>query len=538
MARGSGPRPWKRGAEADRALNGTVLPSGDMAVTDEGNVYAGDGSTIISALKRLVRFDEVTAAVQQYVTSLVVTNSNLTALAAETGYVYVIPDQNGRWALGVTPDGTVVLNKAQLPDGSIALSKLTSTAQSSIPSTLAAESGWIYAETDQAGNLLGGIRSDGSRSGKGVPPVDGPIAVSANYVAYAARDGSGNPQIRVLNKATGQVSALTTSGRNTAPVLTSDDQVLFRSWDGPATDRWSAMWVPAGGGPTYPMQSLANIIYAPGDSLTAGTGSTTAGTGYPFWLAASLGRQVINDGSGGQTSEQIAARQGGAPATVAFAGNQIAAVTTAQTVTVNVDLLTGAAGQFARTGTISGVHGTLTGATSLGAYTFTRDAAGTAVSLPGATPFIPDALVNYGSQIGVFWAGRNNFKTDAPSVIVGNLQAMAGALRAYSKRYVVLSIPPDASETTGSGVRSQLDAANSALASAFPNSWLDIAAYLRSAQAFTDAGISQTTQDTTDIANGVTPTSLRSDSVHLNDIGYRLVAAQVKNFLTSKGWLL
>lgn len=538
MARGAGIRPWKRGAEASRTASNAALPSGDLVVTDEGNVYAGDGATLISALKRLVRFDEVTSAVQQYVTSLVVTNSSLTALAAETGYVWVLTDGNGRVALGITPDGTVIPAKITLPDGSVALSKLTLTAQAAIPATAPAESGWAYAETDSAGRVVGGIRTDGRRAGKGVGPEQGPVAVNPNFILLAARDSNGNPQLRSVNRATGQVSVLTTTGRNVDPVLTTDDQVLFRHWEEFATDRWVPSWVPAAGGPIYPMLSDTSTLYAVGDSLTAGTGASVPNTGYPAKLSALLGRQVVNDGSGGQTSTQIAARQGGTPATVTFASNQIAATTSAQTVTVNVDLLTGAAGQFSRTGTIGGVHGTLTGATTLATYTFTRDTAGSVVTLSGATAFIPDALVSYGQQLGLFWSGRNDFKTVSTATIVANVQSMAAALRAYSKRYVVLSIPPDSGETNGIFVRTQLDAANAALAAAFPNNWVDVAGYLRTDAAFTAAGISKTAQDITDIGNGVTPSSFRSDSVHLNDAGYALVAAQVAAFLTAKGWLL
>lgn len=58
MAQGVGVRPWKRGTESARALLNSVLPSGDIIVTDDGNIYAGDGVTQTSALRRLVRMNE------------------------------------------------------------------------------------------------------------------------------------------------------------------------------------------------------------------------------------------------------------------------------------------------------------------------------------------------------------------------------------------------------------------------------------------------------------------------------------------------
>lgn len=53
MAQGSGTRPWKRGNEAARAVSATVIPNGDLIVTDEGNVYAGDGVKTAAQLPRV-----------------------------------------------------------------------------------------------------------------------------------------------------------------------------------------------------------------------------------------------------------------------------------------------------------------------------------------------------------------------------------------------------------------------------------------------------------------------------------------------------
>lgn len=59
MARGTGTRPWKRGTEAARAASTAVIPNGDLLVTDEGNVFAGDGSTVAQNLARLARAVEI-----------------------------------------------------------------------------------------------------------------------------------------------------------------------------------------------------------------------------------------------------------------------------------------------------------------------------------------------------------------------------------------------------------------------------------------------------------------------------------------------
>lgn len=69
-------------------------------------------------------------------------------------------------------------------------------------------------------------------------------------------------------------------------------------------------------------------IVAWGDSLTAGAGST-GGNSYPA-VAAGLfdpDRNVVNRGVGGQTSTQIAARQGGVPIMVTVDGNELPSYT-------------------------------------------------------------------------------------------------------------------------------------------------------------------------------------------------------------------
>lgn len=58
MARGSGLRPWKRGTEAARSTATAVVPNGDLIVTDEGNVYAGDGTAQTKDLARLAKVSE------------------------------------------------------------------------------------------------------------------------------------------------------------------------------------------------------------------------------------------------------------------------------------------------------------------------------------------------------------------------------------------------------------------------------------------------------------------------------------------------
>ncbi|WP_196259686.1 SGNH/GDSL hydrolase family protein [Pelagibacterium limicola] len=69
-------------------------------------------------------------------------------------------------------------------------------------------------------------------------------------------------------------------------------------------------------------------VVAWGDSLTRGAGVSGDAFRYPVRLSAMLGgRTVVNRGIGGQTSTQIAARQGGVPILVTLDGDAIPAST-------------------------------------------------------------------------------------------------------------------------------------------------------------------------------------------------------------------
>ena len=61
----------------------------------------------------------------------------------------------------------------------------------------------------------------------------------------------------------------------------------------------------------------------------------------------------------------------------------------------------------------------------------------------------------------------------------------------------------------------------------FGEHYLDVKSYLASEQALQDAGFAPTGQDRTDLTEGRVPASLRTDSVHLNDAGYKLLAQNI-----------
>lgn len=124
----------------------------------------------------------------------------------------------------------------------------------------------------------------------------------------------------------------------------------------------------------------------------------------------------------------------------------------------------------------------------------------------------------YRNYIPIIWAGTN----DAPSTETDatNIARLIHAMVNYSNReeYLVLGLT----------VKAYADVVNKILAYEFGRHYVDVKSYLIN-YGLDDNNITPTSQDETDVANGVVPASLRYDSVHFNDYGYTAVANCVYN---------
>lgn len=278
-------------------------------------------------------------------------------------------------------------------------------------------------------------------------------------------------------------------------------------------------------------------IDAWGDSLTQGAGST-GGLTYPAQLATLTGRTVNNLGLGSQTSAQIIARQGGNCALLTVTGNQIPASGAVAVTAFSIDILNNAGGSGSCSGTLAGVAGTLSWTTG-GGYSFTRTVAGSAVTCYPQTAFIPADLHAKSSDLMVFWLGRNDFAalTDpvalqaAADAIFARVEDGIRALETLKKRFIILGVTAkaDVTEYVGTNSYNAKRALAARFAARYPDSFIDIGMILNGSGTGTG-------QDLTDYNNGVIPTSLRSDLVHLNNTGYGIVATAIKNRITEKGW--
>jgi hypothetical protein len=486
-----------------------------------------------------------------------------------------ITDNTGHTAAEVNGAGETWIYKPRFPAGAIqaealpssVLNGLLPTSISSMLKLLPPETGYSLAIVDETtGRIAFGIPIAGlpiaatvtraqsaaaADNAAGSTFSTGGARENAGYLVVPYTDGSGKRQLRSIRKSDGKVFNLTSAGNNIDPVLTSDNKVMFWS---DASGAGMDYWIPVEGGAAYPLVALSTVTCW-GDSLTAGAGSTS-GLTYPAQLATALGRTVNNRGIGGQTSTSIIARQGGITAPMTVTSDQIpASGPVAVTAHPNSPITNQGSASF--TGTLAGVPGTLSRDVTTGDYSFTRTTAGSVVSCPAGTPFIFDLALAAQSDTQVIWVGRND-GTGALATTRSNVASAVGFLKPYAKRYLTLGVTTksDGTENSGSAAYTAFVAHNTTMAGLYGSFTFDGAGLItgetagsQSTGLFLDirrylidyglaiAGITPTSQDTTDIANDVIPTSLLSpDLLHFNNAGYLVIASVIAQIITWKGW--
>lgn len=265
-----------------------------------------------------------------------------------------------------------------------------------------------------------------------------------------------------------------------------------------------------------------------GDSLTAGAGATGGSTGantYPAVAGALLGpdRLVSNLGRGGQTSTQIAARMNAQPILVSISGGQIPSSGGVAVTAKNINVLSDS-GLFTGTksGTLAGIDGNMSTDGS-GNWTFTRAGSGAIAACPANTRFVTTVGRALQGKTAWLWLGRNG--AQAGYTVAADIAAVVESLG--HRRFLVGAL------LTGSGdsptAISDIVAENAALAATYSMRFVDLLGALQGAH-------DGSANDLADIAAGYTPRSLRSDTEHLNDAGYALVAAQFKSAHDAMGW--
>lgn len=120
-------------------------------------------------------------------------------------------------------------------------------------------------------------------------------------------------------------------------------------------------------------------------------------------------------------------------------------------------------------------------------------------------------------EFTVIWAGRNNYR--GPEWVQRHIAEMVAALN--HENYLVVGITNNVEETKGSDRLKIMDTLNADLKATYGIRFVDVRPLLV-------AAYDQTLpQDVIDHENDVVPASLRSDKLHLNTAGYKVVAQAI-----------
>lgn len=278
-------------------------------------------------------------------------------------------------------------------------------------------------------------------------------------------------------------------------------------------------------------------------------------------LGTNQSKFVYNFARGGSSSQEAAIVAGAKPLVVTVENNTIPASGAVKATLSDTSLgLLWAGATFS--GTLAGVEGVFTAVNvnssdyTQGTYlSFLRSKNGTSVTTSGAgetvtvlpltrslttTVSSPTLRYDRNDDIVIIWAGRN---TNGGSItqIMADIALIVAKLT--TNKFVICPEFPYSTETTGTAAATNIANLNSTLASTYPNNYCAING-VDLLQNFKNKYNPAYAQDVTDIANGITPSSLRKDNIHPSEslqanalyIGVNVNADFISSFISSKGW--
>ncbi|MFE4229115.1 hypothetical protein ACFRJ8_14645 [Arthrobacter sp. NPDC056886] len=388
--------------------------------------------------------------------------------------------------------------------------------------------GYALPFTDATGYVSGGILSDGRWNFEKTPQVKGqadvtmrPLNATGWAIPFADKDGYVAGGIK--NDGTAEFAKLNLTPAN---LLKLANETIG-----------------------YPRSSRTKIA-AIGDSLTdgyfGGVGNQDADS-YPSRLREMVpaGVQVFNLGNSGYTTDEEAVRIGAIPLPLTVTGGSIPA-------SGPVDVTTTAVIGWRATGTVrtipgtlAGIPGTLTRNASDTVFSFTRTTDGSAVTVPAGTVYVPD-FAGHAGDTAIILLGRNNvsYSIKGADATIGEhvakgIDRIVNWLTPQIKQVLVVSATTTTSETSGTGGYTNIADINARLAAAYPSRFLNLRSYLVN-QAIYDLGITPTSADLATMAADTLPASIMdggTDNTHWSKATATLVAAQINNYLTTRGWV-
>jgi hypothetical protein len=281
--------------------------------------------------------------------------------------------------------------------------------------------------------------------------------------------------------------------------------------------------------------SDASVVVCMGDSLSDywGRSQMTEAQSWPAVLDTLIPGTTIRGGVAGQTTDEIALRQGGQVLTVTVTGGAIPA---AGAVAVTALQTLGWSGTYDFDGSLGGVVGKLR--STAGALTFTRTAPGDPVPAPGPVTFVPP-LLQHLDKVAIFYPGRNDvFSVDAVSRIVSGVELMIGSLTPLRPRFLIAGPLNATTERAGSAAYNRVIETNKTLAVLHPHEYVDLRSYIVH-EVIYELGITPTATDIACMAGDAPPPSIMqpADTIHYTAAAHDRIAHRFHAELTQRGWL-
>lgn len=372
---------------------------------------------------------------------------------------------------------------------------------------------------------------------------------------FTETDAAGKSQITVFNRETGQQTRITAGDSNeTAPRQDGENRVVWQSDRGDnAPGRLFFASLP----------DLKPRAYIARKKIVGWGHSFINNGAYLNRLHALTGLPVYNFGLAGQTSDAIAARQGGAPAYYAPVGGVIPAAGAVTLTPAVPGPCRSLAAPVELSCRLAGVDGTFSwdGTNAK----FTRKSAGEAVAVAVLAPLYvyPVTTVNVSGSIpagtlfeehdeciNIFWIARNNLnQTD---LNFNNMVSMVEYVKNFGKQIAILADFNSASEPAGSAGYNQMMDINSRWQDKYPEFYCQIGG-VDIRENFINHANPASARDMADVEAGLTPSSLRYDALHPSqqisgnggsltpelalDYGANVNAVFTCGFFNERGWL-
>lgn len=388
----------------------------------------------------------------------------------------------------------------------VATKNLVSGSDPRLDVNIADDPNFAHVESDNAGNIIFGIKNDGS-------------VYIRNLVGQDFLSSSDNRLPQEM--------AVDIPSWDSVEVDANDEIIYGTKTDGTIFIR--NLKTPSSDTPTdiEPL-ILPNKIAGFGDSMLADHGGLGVST--LSALESISGVEVYKGGVPGQTSTEAALRQGGLDVFLNVVGNIIPASgyvdVTVQSPSGNWK--TGSSWTF--TGSLAGVSGTLNKYAN-DTWRFTRTSSGEALTVKNELRWVSN--VTKPSWINIFRIGRNN--TNAP-IIKRDVLAMSKGLRGDNNRYLIIPLYNATNEPSGTTQYANVMAINADHEIIHGPHYYDLRGWLIR-NGLKEANITPTASDLAAIAQDCIPSSLMHDNVHLNAVGRRIEAERIFEILKTKGWL-